>query len=1075
MTSSVRGHRGCASLNSVPGTSKRGKPRVTSTLLAAWLALLCMACGDAGSGRNPAGSSARFDDHDTVGKGSQAPVQATYFISPQGNDSWSGTFDSPFASVNRARQAVAAINTKMTGDVVVNLRGGSYPLSQTLAFSSSDSGKNGHKVIYQAYSGETPILSGGREVSGWALVDAGRNVWRASVPSGTQTRQLYVNEARAVRARSKTGLPQGSKTATGYSNTDGFMQSWRNPSDIEFVYTGISAGARGWTEHRCGVQSIASTTITMKQPCFRNASSADASPSLSVPTFIENAYELLDEPGEWYLDRSAWLLYYIPRVGEAFQSASKAVVPVLETLVTGTSVSNVEFRGITFAYATWLRPNGNDGFAPEQADRIFVGTPATRLTVPGNLAFQGATNVVFEDNVFAHLGASGLALDSGSVSCQVVGNQFFDISATAVRIGDVSTPNPSSAAQDRLNSVVNNHVHDVPIEYRSAVGVMAGYVSGLTVRNNEIANLPYSAVSLGWGWGVASYAQNNLISRNHIYNYTQLLSDGGGIYTLSPQGTSAATQSRVSNNYIHGGGNPYGALYFDEGSAWIDSRSNVMSSVPWWLLINTTSTPGFILNHHINVQDNFGDGGNCQDNLEPGGVCANNAAQAVTFSNNRLGLTAWPTGAKNVVGAAGIEDPYRSILVNPAGRNLAAGRPAIASATHSNAYNPSMANDGSIGTGWSADASIALHWWQVDLGRPYRLSEIEVITRQDLDQPEPRRDFEIWASNNENMDLGHVVLAAQGSTPLPNQATFRTAVSDTTAYRYVAVIKTVPDHLYIGEVRVYGTELNLAARKPSAASSVFGAAYGPSMANDTNVTSGWSPTDGGTPWWRVDLGGAYSLSQIQIITRQDLDQPETRRNFAVWASNNEDMDLGHVVLGSQGSNTLPYQGTWTLGVNDATLYRYIAIVKTVAEYFFLGDVRVYGRDPNVALGKAAVASSQLGASGAPAANDGDVNTGWQAASSGNWWQVDLGRPYTLSQIQLATRQNSDQPVDRRTFKIWASNNEDMDLGHVVLGAHGNISLPFQGTYTTAVTDPTAYRYVAVMDASYIGELAIYGH
>jgi len=256
----------------------------------------------------------------------------------------------------------------MSGDIIVYLRDGVYQLTNMFTLDQSDSGSGGHNIIYQAFPGERPIISGGRTITGWSQV-SGSNIWESVVGTSLQTRQLYVNGTRAIRAVSQGGLLGTlTKTTTGYITNDTSLQSWSNPSDIEFVYTGAGGAGANWRESRCGVASISgdsnSTTITMKEPCYTNASTAIcAFHTITYPTRIENAKPLLDQPGEWYLDSSIGILYYIPRPGEDM-SVANVVAPILETLVKGTgtsenSIHNIEFYGLTFAYATWLGPSNH--------------------------------------------------------------------------------------------------------------------------------------------------------------------------------------------------------------------------------------------------------------------------------------------------------------------------------------------------------------------------------------------------------------------------------------------------------------------------------------------------------------------------------------------------------------------------------------------------------------------------------------------------------------------------------------------------------------------------------------------
>ncbi|MFD4507518.1 hypothetical protein [Streptomyces sp. NPDC058457] len=227
-----------------------------------------------------------------------APVSAAadpvvYSVAPNGTGS-ACSAAAPCGLLT-AQSKVRAATSTMTTDIDVVLADGKHQLDAPLFFDSAvgDSATGGHTVSYQAAPGAHPVLSGGQQVTGWAQGAGG--VWSASVPAGTDTRQLYVDGVRANRA-SGSAATTFTRTATGYTTSDTTLAGWGNISDVEFVY-GVE-----WTQMRCGVASVSGTTVTMQQPCFDNSTKKQYGVNADLPTSVENAKELLDRPGEFYLD-----------------------------------------------------------------------------------------------------------------------------------------------------------------------------------------------------------------------------------------------------------------------------------------------------------------------------------------------------------------------------------------------------------------------------------------------------------------------------------------------------------------------------------------------------------------------------------------------------------------------------------------------------------------------------------------------------------------------------------------------------------------------------------------------------
>lgn len=282
-------------------------------------------------------------------------AEMVFFVAPAGSDANPGTENKPFQTIGKAREAVRAISAKTNGNIVVLLHGGVYPLADTLILDYRDSGQNGHAVIYRNYPGESPILSGGRRVAGWARGSG--QLWKAPAPVAN-CRQLYINGSRRERAHGAPPPNLRPDGDTGYRTSLAAMAGWNNPQDLELCWFNV------WCHTRCRVQAIrrdgTEAVITMLQPWFDYARNKEGV-QLNEPAYLENACELLDEPGEWYLDRAQRVVFYQPLPNED-PGRVEAIVPGLERLLElrGTldqPVHDIHFEGLTFAYAGWLQPS----------------------------------------------------------------------------------------------------------------------------------------------------------------------------------------------------------------------------------------------------------------------------------------------------------------------------------------------------------------------------------------------------------------------------------------------------------------------------------------------------------------------------------------------------------------------------------------------------------------------------------------------------------------------------------------------------------------------------------------------
>lgn len=596
-----------------------------------------------------------------------APGRLELYVAPGGKDSWPGTIKRPFATVGRAQRAVRAKTAGMRSDIVVNLRGGTYGLTAPLRLSApGDSGRNGHRVVYQAYgygtrARERVTISGGRTITGWRSAGG---VWRADV-GGLDTRQLYVNGRRAERTSLGGAVPgKLTRTKSGYLTDSTAPRSWRAPKDMELVYT----GAFGYAEGRCGVAGISAegrrTRITVDQPCFDRSKKLyeydEENPGTPLefidPTGVENSPSFLRRPGSWYLDRSRpgrHVLSYLPRQGEDPRRA-QIVAPVLETLVTGDGTHDVSFKGLTFAYATWRVPSGPGGFPQIFGSWYYAGgSPDANplngrvLQVPGNVALRKTKRITFEGNRFTHLGARALGLSGLSERTLVRGNVVDDVSGGGIEL--------EGTAAGRGNRVENNWVHHIGNEYRGGIGIgLAGLDS--TVAHNQVNDTPYSGIVIG----DLGTARGVRVLDNQVFGTNRTLIDGGGIYTSADQGTSFANGALIRGNVVHDVLNrqpgsdfpiPIG-IYNDNEGDWITSRGNVV--------YGNRAPLGGVAPKRIRFEGNFWDddkpmwwppspGVKIRDNTLLPRDKARQACEAIS-------------ACAAILANAGLQQPYRSLL-----------------------------------------------------------------------------------------------------------------------------------------------------------------------------------------------------------------------------------------------------------------------------------------------------------------------------------------------------------------------------------------------------------------------------
>jgi parallel beta-helix repeat protein len=510
------------------------------------------------------------------------PKGTVLYVSPQGNDAWSGKraepnaakTDGPFATLVHARDVIRSMQSGKRKPITVYVRGGVYPLSAPLVFLPEDSGTAKCPITYAAYPGEKVILSGGRTITGWkkgaeGAPGSGGELWTAQVPGVKEGEwyfhQLFVNGQRRQRARSPN---------TGFYHADGIFQSG-NPTRFKFHPGDIHAAwveqgdvevvsLQKWAEFRMPLKAVDPATNTATLSTQRQEFGDDK----EARYWVENAADALDAPGEWYLDRRTGTVSYLALPGEDV-SRAEIVAPFLTQLVrmegkerTPEFVHDIVLRGLTFAYTDWSLPA--KGYVDMQA----------AYDIPAAVELRRARQCRIEHSTFVHLGQYAIHIWKASHDNQVLGNEMTDLGAGGVKVGGWFLPETEEMATSGT-MVSENYIHNIGIVYPAAVGVWIGQSNGNTIAHNEIADTYYTAISLGWTWGYGpTAAHDNHIEFNNLYNIGRgLLSDMGCIYSLGVQPGSVERNNLCHDvtRYAYGGW----GIYTDEGSSQITIENNI--------------------------------------------------------------------------------------------------------------------------------------------------------------------------------------------------------------------------------------------------------------------------------------------------------------------------------------------------------------------------------------------------------------------------------------------------------------------------------------------------------------------
>lgn len=504
-----------------------------------------------------------------------------------------------------ARQAIQAGSS-----VVLELSEGTYYLNSTWVIDKSDRPAKGRTFTIRGKLGSRVVLSGGLRLP--RTIVAGSGIQSIPLPSNlSRFRQIYVENSgdllsvRAQRARTKnfaiSRFQQNASSPTAldrfleFQSTMPYVENKSTTNPLEAVYI------RFWTENRFPVEKITQTgtqNLVYPRADIAERELGKTSPSLKVGQviYLENDPTFIDQELEWFHDEDKSVLNILAESQESH--GADITIPQLETLMTISDVSSVVIENLIFKHTTWNLAT-KDGLTGYQSTFFTKGINNVTPTMAA-LKIARTEGVQILRNRFEQLGGSAIELIEGTRNTLIKRNIIDKISGSGIQvftsIGEIKWDAQNRPYNVEMNNpalvcsgdeITENRIFNVGLDYSSSVGIIATYPEKIIISKNEVAYVPYSGISLGWGWtSLPSSLTGNLIELNHVHHVMQKLNDGGAIYTLSNQRgtiirnnliTDLSYGSLTQGSEHHAGRPPVVPLYLDNNSEGITLENNYCS------------------------------------------------------------------------------------------------------------------------------------------------------------------------------------------------------------------------------------------------------------------------------------------------------------------------------------------------------------------------------------------------------------------------------------------------------------------------------------------------------------------
>jgi|GEM_PF-4188302 len=734
----------------------------------------------------------------------EAGTYRTIYVKPDGSNSNDGsTWALAKQSIGGAQTLVRSLTSAMTGDIEVVLGEGTYFTNgTTFTFNDTDSGRNGWRVVWRNEPGKKVVLSAGKKLPNSWVQYSGSTYYTTSAYS-SEVRQLYVNGGHEFFASTDVFDNDATVNATdkyieiptahlpyytSFHPVEIVVMAMWTAKVSQFTYTSDSATGK--------------TRIYPTAPHFFDyywefsATSKHAYYFQRSGNFFSINQGFYHRPGEniWYSKPAAVEL----ATAEVIVPSEQEVLRVAGANTTTSRAHDLVFSGLSFEHTNWTAPSvAANGFVGNQAGD-WVNGSGVSATIPGGVVVLNAFEVDFEHCTFQRMGGAGLELRAYVDQCRVAGCHFNDICGNALVLWPSQTYLPLLASNPAVQPnvkgtnyvdncfVSDNLVEKCGAEYFDAVGIFMRYGSFNTFLHNEVRDLPYTGVSIGWGWGGQGAApmRDNWCDLNHVHHVMKTLKDGSGIYTLDDQNDDLGT-----TNYLHIGQNNVhditlstyvtpgagaAGIYLDQGSNHIRVERNVITAI-------SAPADHYIFDHSVL--------GNYTPPRTP----------YLDIVNNNVDVS---YVAANVGPRPGC-DSYGPPTTYSASRDIAPLCRVSASSSYADNYWADRATDQRSTTLWASAAGDPAPKFTVDFQRGQRVTNIELVARQDGTVNDgTRRNFVVKGWTGPKGTGTSTVLGTQGSTAFPQQGTWTCDPVDA-SYQSVTVEKTDGAHFNFSALRIF--------------------------------------------------------------------------------------------------------------------------------------------------------------------------------------------------------------------------------------------------------------------------------